>query len=519
MTEFKFKRDPLVSKLPITDPSVFVITPEFNNFIIGILKYRCFLKESTVSKYFDTESSMKLIRQAFIHKSAGRTNYEYLELKGDPVVNLTVSDYLDTEFPNIHNVEWATRIFHNLKSSKTLSQIAINNGFGEFLVYGDIMTKEIEKYANNLTDSKLYLGMFEDTFEALFGAITIICKTEFPQNSGRGVGYSACYNLMSGYLNEIEIETSYEEAWDPVSRLKELSDVKGWNNIKGCKFNNILSVYEIADEKDYNQIMWNYNIYINEYNAFNEPIIPLEGNKFIAFGYGCINERRRLLSVVVSGSKKNAKHIAAENVIQKLTAMNITQFSKFPDYKTWDFSNTKKNITTVSNTTQNTTQKTTTQKTTNNSTTKPRIEEQMPTLPLINDKDLDNSTVCKIYNLVNLDLSENDKITDRGLLCLKSPSLKTLNLKNNKNITNKGISSLTSLEHLNLENNSLISDVGIVNLVNLKTINLNNNSRVTIKGLSKLTNLSSININKETTNINPRELRTLGITNLKIIVA
>lgn len=498
--KIKPKRDPLVSKLPITDPSAFIITEGFRTFIVGILKYRCLLKESTVSKYFDTESSMKFIRQAFIHKSAGRTNYEYQELKGDPVVNLAVSDWIDTNFPNVKNVEWGTRIFHNLKSSNTLAQIAIDNGFGEFLVYGDLMKKEIEHYHDNLDESELYLGMYEDTFEALFGAITLICKDKFPQESSRGISYNACYNLMSSYLSEIEVKTSYQDAWDPVTRLKELSDSKGWDKNYGCKFNNILTVFEVNNllEKDHIRFDRHYELYKYSYQTtqWNEPFVQIEGNKFIAFGYGCINNGPRLLSVAGSGSKKKAKHIVAENVLTKLNAMNITNFSKFPDYHTWDLGNTSKQSIIENNKVPQELKSSTT---ISNSSTKPI--EKIISMDNIDHNELDNDTLCKIPNIEALNLSQNTKVNDRGLLCLaRQNTLIALNLNNNKTITNKGISTLTGLQRLSLENNFLISDVGIENLINLKHLNINNNTRITIKGVSKLTNLTSLTFDNSNLN-------------------
>ena len=38
---------------------------EFQNFIVNLLKYRCLLKESIVSKYFDNSEGLKYMKHNF----------------------------------------------------------------------------------------------------------------------------------------------------------------------------------------------------------------------------------------------------------------------------------------------------------------------------------------------------------------------------------------------------------------------------------------------------------------------
>jgi Leucine-rich repeat (LRR) protein len=115
---------------------------------------------------------------------------------------------------------------------------------------------------------------------------------------------------------------------------------------------------------------------------------------------------------------------------------------------------------------------------------------------------LNKLTVKMLKDLIGLDCSDNDTITDskikkmtklQVLHCnpritndsLISTSLTTLHLKYNNTITN--ISNLTNLTHLNLYNNDKITDIST--LTNLKSLKMGSNR---ISDISTLTKLESL---------------------------
>jgi dsRNA-specific ribonuclease len=293
---------PPIIKFDKTIPAkkeLFVVTPDFRNFILDILRYRCLLKESTVTKYFDNPETLSLFQQAFVHKSAGRSNYELFEHRGDVVLNLAVVEYIKDKFPDITSVDWYT-----------LARIAMDNGFGKYIKWGPKMDTIIERYKDNLDDADDYMGMFEDTVESLLGVINEICNDNFI----RGVGYGACYSLIKSYLDNIEIKTSYQDVWDSISRLKELFDQQGWNNTFDCNLQKNLLVYEIGKQDA-----------IINHHLYGQPLVKSDIDRFVAFGYVCINGgERKLLSIKTAGKKKDAKKLAAEETLKKLNSMGIS---------------------------------------------------------------------------------------------------------------------------------------------------------------------------------------------------
>ncbi len=282
---------------------IFEITPKFRKFILDTLLYKCLLKKSTVDFILQQEPNdgiMKKFRQAFIHKSLGKSNYDFYEIIGDKFLNASVMDYIRNQFPDIKSVGWLTKIYHNLISNLDLAKIAINNGFLEYIVYGDSMKKIIEEYKGDLQYSKDYMKMLGDTVEALCGIIFLLCG----EYINRGVGYNACYNLVASYLDEITIPISFEEAWDAVSRLKEIFDDHGWNEKQGCRLKQSLFVFDIRKE------MHLYKRFIH--------LIPQEelaNHRFVALVFACIKDVPTFLTVQFAGAKKIAKNLAAEEAI------------------------------------------------------------------------------------------------------------------------------------------------------------------------------------------------------------
>jgi dsRNA-specific ribonuclease len=74
--------------------------------------------------------------------------------------------------------------------------------------------------------------VLEDVFEAFFGATEyIIDSIVYP-----GSGYSICYRLVVSLFNDMDISLSYEDLYDPITRLKEVFDY--FKNIGTFSFEN-----------------------------------------------------------------------------------------------------------------------------------------------------------------------------------------------------------------------------------------------------------------------------------------
>lgn len=295
----------------------------FNDFIYKIIRYRCGISENIFDQYFDTEESWKTLQQAFIHKSCGDGNYELLEFEGDVIVNHCVVEYIRDNFPNIVSIEWNTKIKHNLISGKTLAQVAIKNGFSKHIKYSKEVKAEIEKY-EDITDSREYMNMNEDTIEALCGAISRICN-----KISIGVGYRACYNLVCNLLDSITISTDYESVFDAKSRLKNLFDSQGWNMMKGCKIGDCLKVYNIQESESTRS--YAYTAYIRALGKSKPDdkimkVLMDSSERFFVIGYACIYgtpSRKMFLGVATGNKKVEVEKNVAQQVIDKLKGFGI----------------------------------------------------------------------------------------------------------------------------------------------------------------------------------------------------
>ncbi len=299
---------------------------EFQNFIVNLLKYRCLLKESIVSKYFDNSEGLKYMRQAFIHKSiSSKTgNYELMEFEGDPVLNLCTVEFIRAKFPKIINVGINTRIKHTLISGKTLGRLAIENGFEQFLIIDQELKRKFDYYPDKF-DSDDYVAAYEDTVEAVVGAINNMLN----KHETKGVGYRACYNLISSFLEEIDIPTSYEEVFDPISRMKELFDQQGWNDVNvfpgWCSSHQCLVTYNTKTQM--NEIIQQMTKLVKYNPSSKGDVIDLTDN-FISFGYACTethqgNPIKKILSGASANKEQKSRHLAADRLIEKLRTLGI----------------------------------------------------------------------------------------------------------------------------------------------------------------------------------------------------
>lgn len=173
------------------------------------------LKKKFIDKITEPEG-MALYQRAFTHESVDPVlNYQWLEILGDETLNKCVVWYINSRFPQLHNKEGVkviARLKINLVSKKHFSEIARRLGFLPYIRYDPL---------NNTGKPCQEMDLLEDTLEAFFGATEMLID----QAVSTGSGYGICYHLIKNILDPVPISLKYEDLYDAVTRLKELSDV------------------------------------------------------------------------------------------------------------------------------------------------------------------------------------------------------------------------------------------------------------------------------------------------------
>lgn len=197
------------------------------------------LSSRTISSYTD-DDGMKIFHQAFTHQSANSSsNYEYLEFRGDAIVNMITVQYLQKRFPEVVSIQWLTKLKHNFSGKMSLADIAKDVNFDYW-----INSKGVQKSEKNIK----YISMLEDVVEAFFGAIMIISKKKY----SLGVGYAVCHNILGVYYDKKQVSLKWEDVFDSVTRIKEIYDDLGWD------FDQNISTKFLRDKSSYSSIIWGY---------------------------------------------------------------------------------------------------------------------------------------------------------------------------------------------------------------------------------------------------------------------
>jgi dsRNA-specific ribonuclease len=299
---------------------------DFRVFIKNILLNRCLLKNSTISKYFDTEEGLSLLRRAFTDTSYDtENNYELFETEGDVVLNHYTLVYIQKKF-QIKNVDKLTRIKHNLVSNKFIGGIALKNNFDKYLRFDKEAASFKYRKKNKKTEfdyDSFYVGMAQDCVEALLGVIQHILTTNL--DHGVGISSEACYNLVSSLLDQTVIPTEYEDVVDYKTRFKEFLDSKGWNKDprSDCSLQNSIKTFDInrdVTSQKYFKTFLNPNSALAK-AAFleieNEPT-----HKHISLGSYCADgtkNTRKLLVVKSAARKDEAEQLVAQELINIIT--------------------------------------------------------------------------------------------------------------------------------------------------------------------------------------------------------
>ena len=153
----------------------------------------------------------ELLQQVFVHRSYLNEHRSFplghnerLEFLGDAVLELTVTEYLYTAFPNPEGelTNWRSA----LVKGETLAVIAGSLGFSEYLL---LSTGEIKSGGRNKNQ------LLANAFEALLGALYL------------DQGYAACQGLVSRLvLTRLPHILENRLFIDPKSQLQEIAQEK-----------------------------------------------------------------------------------------------------------------------------------------------------------------------------------------------------------------------------------------------------------------------------------------------------
>ncbi|ALX27533.1 putative ribonuclease III [Golden Marseillevirus] len=275
-------------------------------------------------------------RTAFTHKtvnSGNDNNYELYELLGDSLVNAAILRYVNAKRPDISDVETLTRIKHYIQSRAFLSILAFQNGYFQHVLVGEefaksivdgvekklrrqdreqrVMSEETRKVIiqmgeDGLKDNKTFSKLMTDLYEAMCGVIASLVEEE---TGIEGMGYIPVYQLTSNFLSRSNMELTYENIVDPVTRLKETYQKIKYRNDQG-------------EEKG-----WNFG------NMKEIERLPNGRYKVTIFGYfgktkNPEYEPKVVLAVGEGKDSDSAQKQAAEKGLQELQKYGIHEYRK-----------------------------------------------------------------------------------------------------------------------------------------------------------------------------------------------
>jgi dsRNA-specific ribonuclease len=170
------------------------------------------------------DDSLKEYDNAFTSNTAhSEKNYEVYEQLGDLTANKFIVCYMYNRFPKLKcskAVKIVARLRINYGSKQTFSKIADELGFWDY-----ISASEEERNTKKKS-------LLEDSFEAFIGATEYLLDTKIRN----GVGYAIVYDILAKIFDNINISLRYEDLFDAKTRIKELFDHYGKDNIGVLKY-------------------------------------------------------------------------------------------------------------------------------------------------------------------------------------------------------------------------------------------------------------------------------------------
>lgn len=180
---------------------------KFKNYIRSIL-----VKGNIKPKFIEsvlTDDNIRIMDMAFTHESADpKRNYQFLEILGDSTANEVLVWYFSRRFPQINcpaGTDTLARLKIKYGAKKSFSQFAQRLGLWPFVSASEYIRES--RYSKTL----------EDVFEAFIGAIKKILDGSFMI----GVGHSVVYDIISSFMDKLEISLDYNDLFDAKSRLNE----------------------------------------------------------------------------------------------------------------------------------------------------------------------------------------------------------------------------------------------------------------------------------------------------------
>jgi dsRNA-specific ribonuclease len=180
---------------------------EFHNYIREMLS-----KGKIKDKYINsilTPDNIKILDMAFTHESANPyRNYQFLENLGDSSANKAIVWYFARRFPQINCPEGVNILARlKIKYGAKKSFAIFGNKLGFWSYVSASMTVRNSRYSKTL----------DDVFEAFFAAVEKIVDETFMI----GVGYSVVYDIISNFMNSVDVSLEYKDLFDAKSRLNE----------------------------------------------------------------------------------------------------------------------------------------------------------------------------------------------------------------------------------------------------------------------------------------------------------
>ena len=211
-----------VEKMKYIDARLIYKAPRdihFVNFISNLLKTVYFLKDLELD-----QDDISIFAKAFTHPDVSKDNYEFLETLGDNTNNKCVLWYLSNRFPQLNcpdGIDIITKLKINIIKTESFSAFAEELSFFNY----------ISLYKKDQLGNWEQKEILEDVFEAFFAAVEIVVNKKYKY----GMGYIACYKLMSSILDKKEYSLQYNDLVLSKTRLKELFDARKDIQIKYSK--------------------------------------------------------------------------------------------------------------------------------------------------------------------------------------------------------------------------------------------------------------------------------------------
>lgn len=237
---------------------------EFSTFLREQME-RASLKKEVIE---DLIKDLEPWKVCFVHKNVDpKNNYENYEFYGDKIVSSAAASFIQKKYGDkIKAPVWLTKIYHYIVSSKILAKVGEQVGFSKFIrVNKELLREDLEKRKVPsyipVEKHKIFSSIIEDTVEAFFGCMSTLLE----QKLSRGASLEICTRILHSYYRTVNIDISYENLFDPVTRLKELyqSQLRWFETTTLVKGRRQKTVYleEKVEEAEDGSNIYTYTVY------------------------------------------------------------------------------------------------------------------------------------------------------------------------------------------------------------------------------------------------------------------